>query len=333
MAFTTLDELDVGVVKTFQPSEAVLVGFYLYHKLFTDSNSSNHIQAFPEICIYGETGLPPWEIWRLYQHAKFPHQEFIYFFSHAQKVNPNKIRKSRKVGSDGGTWSETETAKPVYVSGIEEEYGKVRKFRYEAKDTAFEHHGAWLMDEYTINRAPDLALCRLKVNDKGGERGRKNKRKFVADENGESLKSKGSSNRRKLEPRRSSEQVCEESTASFTTSATSQPVLSPYHSHEDESNYNQHDNVKFPPTAMFDENVKLNEAQLMASGVQVATSEQQEYKQEQQQDQASSSNPHEQQLLDDIDFDLMRAIDFEIPLDELSGYFTNDEDQLSSLPW
>ncbi|KAL6179478.1 hypothetical protein ACLB2K_050993 [Fragaria x ananassa] len=213
--FATLDELDVGVVTTFQPTEEDLLCYYLYNKVF-ETPFSNY-KTFPETCIYGKDGLPPWQIWRLYQQCKFLHQDFIYFFSRAEKLNPNKSRNSRKVGTDGCKWSEsTETFKSIYVAGNKEAFGSLRKFRYEKnlnkkdkkdkkeRDIYDEHHGSWLMDEFTINHAPDLALYRLKVNAKGGDRKRKSSaaEKNVEDENltRQSLK------KRKREPRRSSDQ-------------------------------------------------------------------------------------------------------------------------------
>ncbi|XP_024172403.1 NAC domain-containing protein 71-like [Rosa chinensis] len=306
--FMTLDQLDVGVVKTFHPTEAELVGFFLYNKISMASNPGNHIQTFPEICIYGETGLPPWEIWRVYQQFKFPHQDFLYFFSWAKKVSPNKSRNSRTVGSDGGTWSETEAGRPVYISGSEEAFGKVRKFRYEKnKDKTFVHHAAWLMEEYTINQAPDLALCRLKVNDKGG--GRK-KRKKSSDETNEdqNVRSKKCLKNRKVEPRRDQTNFLDpeeqqEGSASFATT-TSQLILSPYHHEDDqavqvvpENNYDydelqqilfsdddcMDENLMFSPTILFDD------AQLMASVDQSIASEQQ-----QQQDSDYSLAPQQQ---------------------------------------
>ncbi|KAK9930311.1 hypothetical protein M0R45_027350 [Rubus argutus] len=187
--FMTLEELDEGVVKTFQPTDAQLVGCYLYNKIFMAPTPIGLKSTFPEIDIYGSKGLPPWEIWRIYQPFKFPHQDFIYFFSPVKKLNPNGgSRFARTIGSDGGTWSETEAAKPVYVNGIQQPFGKLRKFRYEKnKDKGFEHHTAWLMDEFTINQAPDLALCRLKINDKGG--GRNKRKKFSDEENDRKIKS------------------------------------------------------------------------------------------------------------------------------------------------
>ncbi|KAL6179897.1 hypothetical protein ACLB2K_046568 [Fragaria x ananassa] len=211
--FATLDELDVGVVTTFQPTEEDLLCYYLYNKVF-ETPFSNY-KTFPEICIYGKDGLPPWEIWRLYQQCKFPHQDFIYFFSRAEKLNPNKSRNSRKVGTDGYKWSETETFKSIYVAGNKEAFGSLRKFRYEKnlykkdkkeRDICDEHHGAWLMDEFTINHAPNLALYRLKVNAKGGDRKWKSSaaEKNVEDEN--LTRRQSSLKKRKREPRRSSDQ-------------------------------------------------------------------------------------------------------------------------------
>ncbi|KAL6184594.1 hypothetical protein ACLB2K_045995 [Fragaria x ananassa] len=151
--FATLEELGVGVVTTFEPTERHFGG-------------SLPLQQDVYMCS---------------SESKFPHQNFIYFFCWAEKLNPNKSRHSRRVGNNGqlGTWSASEP-KPIYVSGVQEAFGTLRKFRYEKKrtnkknkneiDITDEHHGAWLMDEFTINHSPDLALCRIKVNDKGGDR-------------------------------------------------------------------------------------------------------------------------------------------------------------------
>ncbi|KAK9930319.1 hypothetical protein M0R45_027358 [Rubus argutus] len=237
--FMTLEELDEGVVKTFQPTDAQLVGCYLYNKIFMAPTPIGLKSTFPEIDIYGSKGLPPWEIWRIYQPFKFPHQDFIYFFSPVKKLNPNGgSRFARTIGSDGGSWSETEAAKPVYVNGIQQPFGKLRKFRYEKnKDKSFEHHTAWLMDEFTINQASHLALCRLKINDKGGVR---NKRKKFSDEEND-RKTKSFKNR-KIEPKRDQMQynICEQQkgSASFTstsTSTTTQQLSSPSQYEDDKA--------------------------------------------------------------------------------------------------
>ncbi|KAL6179841.1 hypothetical protein ACLB2K_046512 [Fragaria x ananassa] len=282
--FATLDQLSVGVVTTFQPSDAELVGVYLHSKVFV----STYKQTFPEIRIYGKDGMPPWEIWRIYQQSRFPHQDFIYFFSPAEKMNPNKARQSRKVGTDGYTWSATERVKPIYVAGNEEAFGSLRKYRFEKKENKDEkkeqvanqsddeHHGAWLMDEFTINQAPDLALCRLKVNEKGGDRKRKSYAVEKSIEEDQSLRSK----KRKLEPRRSmSEQQ---------QGTTSQQMPSSYLHQDDqvaqvvpENNFpaeleqilmsddDDDENLLLSPT-----DVLWNDAQLRACGAQSMPNEQ-----------------------------------------------------------
>ncbi|XP_061998842.1 uncharacterized protein LOC133716097 [Rosa rugosa] len=176
--FMSLEDLDVGVVKTFHPTDSDLVGSYLYNRIKSPIPIGK--QTFPEIKIYGTT-------------------DYIYFFSPVKKLGS---RCFRKIGYDGGTWSETESAKPVYVSGIEEPYGKLRKFRYENnKVKGCEHHAAWLMDEFTINQAPDLALCRLKLNDKGGGRKKRKKSSNETNEDENHRKTMSFKNR-KLEPKR-----------------------------------------------------------------------------------------------------------------------------------
>nr|XP_011464579.1 PREDICTED: NAC domain-containing protein 102-like isoform X1 [Fragaria vesca subsp. vesca]XP_011464580.1 PREDICTED: NAC domain-containing protein 102-like isoform X1 [Fragaria vesca subsp. vesca]XP_011464581.1 PREDICTED: NAC domain-containing protein 102-like isoform X1 [Fragaria vesca subsp. vesca] len=366
--FATLAELSVGVVTTFQPSEAQLVRHYLYNKVFNDDPSS----TFPQINIYGKDGLPPWEIWRIYQQCKYPHQEFIYFFSRAEKLNPNKTRHSRKIGT--GTWHETENVRPIYVAGYEEAYGSLRKFRYQKKesknekdkkerDICDEHHGAWLMDEFTINQAPDLALYRLKVNAKGGDRKRKSS---AAENNGEDeslMRSKQSLKKRKLEPRRAVQNSC---MSEHQQSTTSQQMPSSYFHQVDQvvpENFPHEIEQILMSDDDDDENLSTtallwNEAQLRACVARSipdeqhpqpeqysvapqqqlgpeSSSSQEEYQvQLPQQDQASSSHSNEQQLLADdyqismIDFDSLDDTCFQ----SINGLFT-DEDQPSTQSW
>ncbi|KAL6189265.1 hypothetical protein ACLB2K_040654 [Fragaria x ananassa] len=178
--FATLDQLSVGAVTTFQPSDDELVGVYLYSKVLV----STYKQTFLEIRIYGKDGMPPWEIWRIYQQSRFSHQDFIYFFSPAEKMNPNKARQSRKRRLE---------------YRFEKKENKDEKKEQVASQSDDEHHGAWLMDEFTINQAPDLALCRLKMNEKGGDRKKKSSAVEKSIEEDENLRSK----KIKLEPRRS----------------------------------------------------------------------------------------------------------------------------------
>ncbi|KAL6184749.1 hypothetical protein ACLB2K_046149 [Fragaria x ananassa] len=319
--FATLDELDVGVVTTFQPTEEDLLCYYLYNKVF-ETPFSNY-KTFPEICIYGKDGLPPRQIWRLYQQCKFPHQDFIYFFSRAEKLNPNKSRNSRKVGTDGYKWSETETFKSIYVARNKEAFGSLRKFRYEKnlnkkdkkeRDICDEHHGAWLMDEFTINHAPNLALYRLKVNAKGGDRKRKSSaaEKNVEDEN---LTRRQSLKKRKREPRRSSDQNSCMSEQQEGTTSQQMPF----------SYLNEDDQVaQFRASVAQSIAIEQQTHQEQYSDYSVAPQQQLEPEnrcQEEhevqlpQQDQASSSHSNEQQLLANNDFD--------ISLDD--PYFQSDE--------
>ncbi|XP_024200611.1 uncharacterized protein LOC112203946 [Rosa chinensis] len=258
----SLEDLDVGVVKTFHPTDSDLVGTYLYNRIKSPTPIGGK-QTFPEIEIYGTTGLPPWDIWRIYEPSKFPHQDYIYFFSRVKKLGS---RCFRRIGCDGGTWSETEAAKPVYISGgIEEPYGKLRKFRYENnKDRGFEHHAAWLMDEFTINQAPDLALCRLKINDKGG--GGRKKRKKTSDETNENHRKTMSFKNRKLEPKRVQVQnnMCEQQkkSASFSSTSTTQQLPPQC----DDHGYCMDENLLFSPTGLVDDyDDILNSDQFLAS--------------------------------------------------------------------
>lgn len=182
--FMSLEELEWGVVKTFKPTDAQLVGHYLYNKIMmVPGGNGKQKHTFPELDIYGAAGMVPWDIWNSYKPIKLAHQEFLYFFSRVKKLGNNGKgkRSSRRVGC-GGTWSETEPVKPVYVDGFQEPFGKMRKFRYENKDKAFEHNAAWMMDEFSIDhssvKSSNLVLCRLKMNDNNNKR----KRKFVEDE-------------------------------------------------------------------------------------------------------------------------------------------------------
>ncbi|KAL6184179.1 hypothetical protein ACLB2K_045583 [Fragaria x ananassa] len=192
-----LEELQWGVVKTFNPTDAQLVGHYLYNQT-TLGHGGNGMQAFPDLDIYGESGMEPWAVWDSLEPIRIPHQDFSYFFARVKKLSSKGKRLCRRVGS-GGTWSETEPGKDVFVDAVQQAYGKLRKLRYENKDEesfGYQHHGAWLMEEYTINHLPDLALYRLKVNGKGGHHNQRNKRKTISDE------TPSSSKKQKLELKR-----------------------------------------------------------------------------------------------------------------------------------
>ncbi|KAK9930275.1 hypothetical protein M0R45_027316 [Rubus argutus] len=198
--FMSLEELEWGVVKTFKPTDAQLVGHYLYNKMMmVPGGNGKQKHIFPELDIYGAAGMVPWDIWNSYKPIKLAHQEFLYFFSRVKTLGNNGKgkRSSRRVGC-GGTWSETEPVKLVYVDGIQEPFGKMRKFRYENKDKAFEHNAAWMMDEFSIDhssvKSSNLVLCRLKMNDNYNKR----KRKFVEDED---------ENARRTKPFKTEEQV------------------------------------------------------------------------------------------------------------------------------
>ncbi|XP_062005733.1 NAC domain-containing protein 71-like [Rosa rugosa] len=321
----SLEDLDVGVVKTFHPTDSDLVGSYLYNRIKSPTPIGGK-QTFPEIEIYGTTGLPPWDIWRIYEPSKFPHQDYIYFFSRVKKLGS---RCSRRIGCDGGTWSETEAAKPVYVSGIEEPYGKLRKFRYENnKDKGFEHHAAWLMDEYTINQAPDLALCRLKVNDKGA--GGRKKRKKSSDKTNED------ENHRKTKRVQVQNNTCEQQKGSASFSSTQQ--LPPQC---DDHDYCMDENLVFSPTGLVDDyhdifnsdeflasldqwyEEQLSDSSLLVPQQQVEPNnscEEQQHQQDEQKLLPSPSLVHEQQL--SSGFDLM-VCGYDIPLD--TPYLQSDE--------
>ncbi|XP_024200522.1 uncharacterized protein LOC112203845 [Rosa chinensis] len=261
-SFMSLEELDVGVVKTFHPTDSDLVGSYLYNRIKSPTPIGGK-QTFPEIEIYGTTGLPPWDIWRIYEASKFPHQDYLYFFSPVKKLGS---RCFRRIGCDGGTWSETESAKPVHVRGIEEPYGKLRKFRYENnRDKGCQHHAAWLMDEFTINQAPDLALCRLKLNDKGGARKKRKKSSDATNEDENHRKTMSFKNR-KLEPKRVQVQnnMCEQQkgSASFSTTSTTQQLPPQCDDHA----YCMDENLLFSPTGLVDDyDDILNSDQFLAS--------------------------------------------------------------------
>ncbi|XP_024172310.1 uncharacterized protein LOC112178387 [Rosa chinensis] len=342
--FTRLEDLDVGVVKTFHPTDSDLVGSYLYNRIKSPTPIGGK-QTFPEIEIYGTTGLPPWDIWRIYEPCKFPHQDYIYFFSPVKKLGS---RCSRRIGSDGGTWSETESAKPVYVSGIEEAYGKLRKFRFENnRDKGCEHHAAWLMDEFTINQAPDLALCRLKLNEKGGGRKKRKKSSDHETNEDENHRKTMSFKNRKLEPKRVQVQnnMCEQQkgSASFSSASTTQQLPPQC----DDRGYCVDENLLFSPTGLVDDyDDILDSDQFLASLDQWYEEQQQQFsdssllvpqqqvepnnscvEQQQQQDEQklppSPSLVHEQQLCGGFDLMVYGCQDLDIALD--TPYLQSDE--------
>ncbi|KAL6176464.1 hypothetical protein ACLB2K_053097 [Fragaria x ananassa] len=75
-----LEELQWGVVKTFNPTDAQSVGHYLYNQT-TLGHGGNGKQAFPDLDIYGESGMEPWAIWDSLEPIRIPHQDFSYFFA------------------------------------------------------------------------------------------------------------------------------------------------------------------------------------------------------------------------------------------------------------
>nr|XP_011465731.1 PREDICTED: uncharacterized protein LOC105351863 [Fragaria vesca subsp. vesca] len=178
-----LEELPCGVVRTFKPTDAQLVGHYLYGKIRMMGQVGNGKQAFPELDVYGITGMEPWLIWDCLEAIRFPHQDFSYFFTRVKRLSAKGKGKrcSRTVGS-GGKWSENESSKEVYVDGFQEPFGRMRKLRYENSDKEFEHHGAWMIEEFSIEHpgvvSSDLVLCRMKRNGKSNNK----KRKAVEDE-------------------------------------------------------------------------------------------------------------------------------------------------------
>ncbi|XP_031283269.1 protein CUP-SHAPED COTYLEDON 1-like [Pistacia vera] len=115
----------------FVPSDAELIGFYLYNKVHNLPFSRDTI---PECDLYGRQ--EPWQIWEMYEGPKLANQD-LYFFTLLKKKSNKGSRICRGVGS--GTWQGEDGAKEIKFEKTHLKIGLKKRFRYESKGS--EHNG------------------------------------------------------------------------------------------------------------------------------------------------------------------------------------------------
>ncbi|KAJ0044905.1 hypothetical protein Pint_05679 [Pistacia integerrima] len=125
----------------FVPSDAELIGFYLYNKVHNLPFSRDTI---PECDLYGRQ--EPWQIW---------------FFTLLKKKSNKGSRICRGVGS--GTWQGEDGAKEIKVEKTHLKIRLKKRFRYENKGS--EHIGGWIMHEYLLLGHDEFVVCRIRKNE------------------------------------------------------------------------------------------------------------------------------------------------------------------------
>ncbi|KAL9427926.1 hypothetical protein AB3S75_030001 [Citrus x aurantiifolia] len=162
----------------FQPSDELLVQFYLFNKI-----SGIPIPFVDDLVrtenLYGSK--EPWQIWRQFGGPDLEDGEDLYFFTPLKKKSVNGSRIDRRVGT--GTWQGEDAGKAVVSRKSKKKIGSKKRFRYE-KDKS-PHNGCWIMHEYSLNpsllpqnlRSSDLVLCRIRKNGEPAAGGQKNSRK------------------------------------------------------------------------------------------------------------------------------------------------------------
>uniref|UniRef100_A0A1S3B941 NAC domain-containing protein n=1 Tax=Cucumis melo TaxID=3656 RepID=A0A1S3B941_CUCME len=158
----------VGV--KFRPTDQQLLR-YLCCKIYDQPYFQGAVFDFD---LYG--GIEPWEIW---QSFKGIDGEDLYFFTKLKRSTTNSGNLSthinRKIGSANGTWSGENSATPIYANEDDHEQiiGYRKRFRYE-NDQLQEHHGEWIMHEYSLHQDhlkcqgvdPNYVLCRIRKNER-----------------------------------------------------------------------------------------------------------------------------------------------------------------------
>ncbi|KAJ8755621.1 hypothetical protein K2173_022216 [Erythroxylum novogranatense] len=160
---------------TFDPSEKVLIGYYLFKRL-SGELTADEKAVVRDYNLYGYE--EPWEIWRRFAGSGSVSTRDLFFFTPLRKKTVNGSNIIRTVGSSGGTWHGVDSSTPIHDEG-ETNYllGFRRKFSY--KNPSSSQNGCWIMHEYSLNlvgRSNNLVLCRLRNNQLTAWGGRKNKR-------------------------------------------------------------------------------------------------------------------------------------------------------------
>ncbi|KAK2658093.1 hypothetical protein Ddye_011145 [Dipteronia dyeriana] len=150
----------------FRPTDKELINFFLFQKLFAQTDPFNNLEKFSvkECDLYGS--LDPWDIWNIYGGDRLKDDWPLYFFTQLKKVSANGSRISRRVGS--GTWAGEDSGDTITLGN--RVVGFKKRFRYEDKKSP--DNGAWIMHEFGIEpsllrqyKKPDnVVLCRMKKN-------------------------------------------------------------------------------------------------------------------------------------------------------------------------
>ncbi|KAI4297297.1 hypothetical protein L6164_037191 [Bauhinia variegata] len=163
----------------FQPREDQLIGFYLFNKI---AGKDDDNMVIPECDLYGTQN--PWEIWQeLYEDSNckaFSEDNELYLFTSLKIKGRSDSRFDRRVGF--GTWAAEDSPKPVL--GVTQKGERVRgsKKRYRFEKRGSEHHGTWIMIEYSLQHVPNpnnVVLCKLKKNERVGVGAAENRSQLV----------------------------------------------------------------------------------------------------------------------------------------------------------
>ncbi|KAA0053645.1 NAC transcription factor 56-like [Cucumis melo var. makuwa] len=152
----------------FMPTNQQLL-HYLRCKIYGQPYFQGAIFDFD---LYG--GIEPWEIWRSFEGID---GEDLYFFTKFKRSTTNSEHLSthinHKIGFTNGTWSSKNSATPIYANEDDHEQiiGYRKRFRYE-NDQLQEHHGEWIMHEYSLHQDhlkcqgvyPNYVLCQIRKN-------------------------------------------------------------------------------------------------------------------------------------------------------------------------
>ncbi|KAI4313458.1 hypothetical protein L6164_026440 [Bauhinia variegata] len=177
----------VGVGFSFQPKEEELIGVFLFNKVAGKDDVRTAI--IPESDLYGTKN--PWEIWQEFLEdsnckAFSRDNNELYLFTVLKKKGRSNARIDRRVGL--GTWAGEDSAKPVFSVTREGKrvLGSKKRYRFEKRGS--EHHGGWIMIEYSLddsllqqisNPKKHFVLCKIKKNERTARVGTGEKKPLV----------------------------------------------------------------------------------------------------------------------------------------------------------
>ncbi|KAI4313451.1 hypothetical protein L6164_026433 [Bauhinia variegata] len=158
---------------SFQPREEELIAVYLFNKVAGKDDVS--MVKIPECDLYGTKN--PWEIWQEFLEdsncKSFSRDKNeLYLFTTLKKKENFPSRFDRRVGLgawrfEGGTHtvsSKTQRRERVVV-------GSKKRYRFDKRGS--EHHGGWIMMEYSLddsllqqisNPNEHIVLCKIRKN-------------------------------------------------------------------------------------------------------------------------------------------------------------------------